>query len=68
MDKHVVILAGPSLGSPQWIIWFQFGTGFTLDALPATSLIFNPGLGPALRCNCSVAGLASCLGINPRPR
>ncbi|KAK3538300.1 hypothetical protein QTP70_035259, partial [Hemibagrus guttatus] len=31
-------------------------TGFTPDALPDATLPFNPGLGPALRVNSSVAG------------
>ncbi|KAK3523614.1 hypothetical protein QTP70_002749 [Hemibagrus guttatus] len=42
------------------VCMFRFGRGFTPDALPGKTLPFYPGLGPALRVNPSMSGLAPC--------
>lgn len=47
---------------------FDFGTGFTPNALPDITLPFNLGLGPALRVNLSVDRQGPCPGIKPRPQ
>lgn len=63
----LLFVRGPHSGSSGLHIFFNIGTGFASDTLPDAALPFYPGLGPELRVNPSIAGLATCPGIKPRP-